>query len=82
MIFITSEVFAENKVYTVKQEKKDGSFVLWIRLMDLNKKLGIKNVFAHIDKEIKNTFKDSQTKEQINKYKRFGYKFDKDIKHL
>ena len=46
MVFITSEVFAKNEIYTIKQQKKDSSFVLWIRIMDLNKQLGPKMLFT------------------------------------
>ena len=42
MVFITSEVFAENEIYTIKPQKRDGSVVLRIRIKNLNKKLGLK----------------------------------------
>ena len=83
MVFIIAEVFAENCIYTIKQQKRDKT-VLWIRIKDLNKKLDIKNIFDLVDKEIKGRFnKDNcPSKEQIRKYKRHGSEFDKDVKFV
>ena len=83
MVFIIAEVFAENCIYTIKQQKRDKT-ILWIRIKDLNKKLDIKNIFDLVDKEIKGRFnKDNcPSKEQIRKYKRHGSEFDKDVKFV
>ena len=61
MVFITAEIFSENCIYTIKRQIKDETTVLWIRIKDLNEKL---------DK-----FKDRPTKEQIQKYKKYGLEF-------
>ena len=75
MVFITAEIFSENCIYTIKRQIKDETTVLWIRIKDLNEKLDIKNIFDLVDKEIKDKFKDRPTKEQIQKYKKYGLEF-------
>ena len=54
-----------------KTTKKES--VLWIKTIDLGKKLDIKNICDSVDKEIRGKFKDNYpTKEQIKKYKKHG----------
>ena len=82
MVFVTAEVFAENYIYTIKRQIKDKTTVLWIRIKDLNEKLETRNVFDLADEEIKGTFKDCPTKEQIKKYKKYGSEFIEGVKHI
>ena len=80
MVFITPEVFAENEIYTVKQQqKKDNFVVLWIRIKDLSEKLNIKNINDSADKAIKGKFKNKPTEKQIKKYKKHGSYFIKGL---
>ena len=67
MVFVTAGKFAENYIYTIKQQKKDETTVLWITIKDLSEKLGIKNIFDSVDKEIRGKFKNCPTKEQTKK---------------
>ena len=79
MGFITAEAFAENCIYTVKQQKKDKTSVLWLRIKDLAEELDITNIFDSVDKEIKGKLKDKPTEKQIKKYKKLGSEFIKDL---
>ena len=79
MVFVTADKFAENYIYTIKQQKKDETTVLWIRIKALSEKLGIKNIFDSVDKEITGKFKNCSTKEQIKKYKKDSSEFSKDL---
>ena len=65
MVFITSEVFAENCIYTIKQQKKDNTSVLWIN--------------DSVDKEIKDKCKDKPTEKQMKIYKKHGSEFIKGL---
>ena len=67
LVFITAEIFAKNCIYTIKQQKKDNTIVLWIRIKDSNEKLDIKNIFDLVDKEIKGKLKKLKTVQQNNK---------------
>ena len=50
MGLIIAETFAENCIYTVKQQQqKDKTSVLWIRIKYLAEKLDIKNIFDSVD---------------------------------
>ena len=45
--------------------------MLWIKMIDIQKKLNVKNIHDLVDKEIKGKFKaNNLTDEQIKKYKR------------
>ena len=83
MVFIAADTLADNQICTIKQKKKDDSVLLWIKIKKLNGKLGIKNIFDLVNKEIKCKFKDKKpTEEQIKEYKKYGSEFDKNIKHI
>ena len=46
MVFITTEVVAENCIYTIKKNKKKGKEpVVWIIIKDLGETLSIKKHF-------------------------------------
>ena len=64
MVFISAEVFAENGIYTIIQHKKDNNTVLWIRIKDIGKKLGVKNIADLLDKEIKGKFESNYPTKQ------------------
>ena len=53
MFKFTAETFAKNCVHTIKVNKT----VLWIKMIDNQKKLDIKNIDDLVDKEIKGKFK-------------------------
>ena len=62
-----------NCVHTIKVNKTDNKSVLWIKMIDIRKKLDVKNVHDLVDKEIKCKFKTNNlTGEQIKKYKAHG----------
>ena len=70
---VTTETFAKNCVYTIKVNKTDNKSVLWIKMIDMQKKLDVKNIHDLVDKEIKGKFKGNKlTDGQIKKYKRHG----------
>ena len=59
--------------HTIKVNKRDNKSVLWIKMINIQKKLDVKNIHDLVDKEIKGRFKtDNRTDEQIKKYKRHG----------
>ena len=64
MVFISAEVFAENGIYTIIQHKKDNNTVLWIRIKDIGKKLGVKNIADLVGKEIKGKFESNYPTKQ------------------
>ena len=73
MFEITPETFAKNCVHTIKVNKTDNKSVLWIKMIDIQKKLDVKNIHDLADKEIKSKFKtNNPTNEQIKKYKKHG----------
>ena len=73
MFKITAETFAKNCVHTIKVNKKDNKSVLWIKMIDIQKKLDVKNIHDLVDKEIKGKFKTNNlTDKQIKKYKIHG----------
>ena len=57
MFKVTAETFAKSCVYTIKLNKTDNTSVLWIKMIDMKKKLDIKNIHYSVDKEIKGKFK-------------------------
>ena len=73
MFKVTAETFAKNCVHTIKVNKTDNKSVLWIKMIDIQKKLDVKNIHDLVDKEIKDKFKTNNlTDEQIKKYKIYG----------
>ena len=70
---VTSETFAKNCVHTIKVNKTDNKSVVWIKMIDIQKKLHVKNIDHLVHKEIKAKFKTNNlTDEQIKKYKIHG----------
>ena len=73
MFEITPETFAKNCVHTIKVNKTDNKSVLWIKMIDIQKKLDVKNIHDLVDKQIKSKFKTNNPRnEQIKKYKKHG----------
>ena len=73
MFKVTAETFAKNCVHTIKVNKTDNKSVLWIKMIDIQKKLDVKNIDDLVDKEIKGKFKTNNlTDKQIQKYKIHG----------
>ena len=82
MVFINAETFGKNDIYTIKKKKGNKS-VLWIRIKDIGKKLGVKNIADLVDKEIKGKSESNYpTKQQIRKYKRHGSEFIENEKFM
>ena len=70
---VTAKTFAKNCVHTIKVNKTDNKSVLWIKTIDIPKKLDVKNIHDLVDNEIKSKFRTNNlTDEQIKKYKRDG----------
>ena len=69
MVFITAEVFAENCIYTIKQQKKDKTTVLWIRIKDLAEKLDIKIFLIQMAKKLRANLKIIQQKNKLKNIK-------------
>ena len=70
---VTAETFAKSCVHTIKVNKTDNKSVLWIKMIDIQKKLDVKNIHDLVDKEIKGKFKTNNlTDERIKKYKIHG----------
>ena len=66
MIKISAETFAKNCVYNIIDKEK----MLWLRNKEIGEKLGVKNVYDLIDKDIKGKLKtNNPTKQQIKQYK-------------
>ena len=73
MFKVITETFAKNCVHTIKIYKTDNKSVLQIKMIEIQKKLDVKNIHDLVDKEIKGKFKTNNlTDEQIKKYKRHG----------
>ena len=66
MFTVTAETFAKNCVHTIKVDKTGSKLVLQIKMIDIQKKLDVKNIHDLVDKEIKGKFKTNNvTDEQI-----------------
>ena len=52
MFKVTAETFAKNCVHTIKVNKTDNKSVLWIKMIDIQKKLDVKNIHDLVDKEM------------------------------
>ena len=73
MFKVITETFAKNCVHTIKIYKTDNKSVLRIKMIEIQKKLDVKNIHDLVDKEIKGKFKTNNlTDELIKKYKRLG----------
>ena len=44
MLKVNAEILAENCVHTVKVNKTDNKLVLWIKMVDIQKNLNVKNM--------------------------------------
>ena len=53
MIDINADTYAKNCVHTIKVIQKDNKSVLWVKMHDIEEKLGIKNMSDLIMKAIK-----------------------------
>ena len=53
MFKISAEKFAKNFVYTIKVNKTDNKSVLWIKMIDIQKKLDVKNIYDWLMKKLK-----------------------------
>ena len=73
MFKVTADTVAKNFVHIIKVNKTDNKSVLWIKTIDIPKKLDVKNIHDLVDNEIKSKFRTNNlTDEQIKKYKRDG----------
>ena len=73
MFKVTAETFAKNCVHTTKVNKTDNKSVLWIKMIDIQRKLAVRNIHDLVDKEIEGKFKTNNlTDERIKKYKIHG----------
>ena len=75
MFKVTAETFAKNFVFvhTIKVNKTDNKSVLWIQMIDIQKKLDVKHIHDLVKKYIKDKFRTNNlTDEQIKKYKIHG----------
>ena len=73
MFKVTAETFAKNCVHTIKANETDHKSVLWIKMIDIQKKLDVKNIYDLVDKEIKGKCKTNDvTDERSKKYKTHG----------
>ena len=53
MFKISAEKFAKNFVHTIKVNKTDNKSVLWIKMIDIQKKLDVKNICDWLMKKLK-----------------------------
>ena len=53
MFKISAETFAKNCVHATKVNETDNKSVLWIKMIDIQKKLAIKYIYDLVHKEIK-----------------------------
>ena len=68
MFKVITETFAKNCVHIIKIYKTDNKSVLQIKMIEIQKKLDVKNIHDLVDKEIKGKFKTNNlTDEQIKK---------------
>ena len=73
MFKVTAQTFAKNCFHTIKVNKTDKKSVLWIKMIDIRKDLGVKNIHDLVDKEIEWKFRTyNLTDKQIKKYKIHG----------
>ena len=53
MLKVTAEIFGENCVHTIKVNKTDNELVLWIKMVDIQKNLNVKNIHSWLIKKLK-----------------------------
>ena len=71
MCKVIAETFVKNCVHTIKVNETDNKSLLWIKIIDIQKKLDVQNIHVLVDKEIKVEFKtNNPTNEQIKKYEK------------
>ena len=74
MVVITVENYMNARVHTIAQGKRE---LLQVKMLDVPKGLGLKNISDLIRKEIQGIYETNcPTKEQINKYKRSEAELD------
>ena len=57
MVDISVDTYAENCVHTMKVIKRDNKSTLWIKMRDIQDKLGVKNMSDLTIKAIKGIYK-------------------------
>ena len=53
MFKVTAETFAKNCVHTIKVNKTDNKSVLWIKTIDIQNKLDVKNIHNWLIKKLR-----------------------------
>ena len=53
MFKVTAETFAKNCVHTIKVNKTDNKSVLWIKMIDIQKKLDVKTFMTWLIKKLR-----------------------------
>ena len=53
----TAVTFTQNYVHTIKVNKTDNKSLLWIKVIDIQKNLDVKNIYGWVYKKIKGKFK-------------------------
>ena len=53
MFKFTAETFAKNCVHTIKVNKTDNKSVLWIKTIDIQNKLDVKNIHNWLIKKLR-----------------------------
>ena len=53
MFKVTTETFAKNCVHTMKVNKTDNKSVLWIKMIDIQKKLDVKTFMTWLIKKLR-----------------------------
>ena len=73
MFKIGAKTSAKNSAHTIKVNKIDNKSVLWIKMIDIQKTLDVKNKHDLVNKGIKDKCKtNNPTDEDNKKYKRHG----------
>ena len=76
MVDVSVEKYADAKVYTITVGNRELS---WVRMHDVQERLGVKNMSDLVRKEIHGIFETKNlTKDQIRKYKRREKELDND----
>ena len=73
MLKFTAKAFSKNWAHAIKVNKNDNKSVLLIKIIDIQKKLDVKNIHDLVDQKIKSKFQtNNPTNEQIKKCKKHG----------
>ena len=68
MVVITIENFTNAKVHTIKVGNRE---LFWVKMIDVQNRLGMKNISDLVRKEVHGIFKtNNPTKKQVKEYKR------------